>query len=105
MDTAQATLAFTEMMVRIAARRSEQDETVKRLNALSNNDWTVDADALTQVGGFPEFATDACAHDSDHGLATCYFPGAEDGLCPSCSVETLTASLVVGSYISVDVLR
>ncbi|MGH7743402.1 MAG: hypothetical protein ACREQ5_01075 [Candidatus Dormibacteria bacterium] len=91
--------------VAATARRDEQVETVKRLNALSSLDWTVDADALTRVGGIPEVATDMCANDSDHGLATCYWADEEDGLCPDCAVRILIAVLVVGSYISVDVLQ
>lgn len=86
-------------------RYAEQAETIKRLNALTSLDWTVDADALPG-----EVATDLCAHGDGcdfcggDGRATCYFPDAEDGLCPSEAIRVITAGLVAGSYVSVDVV-
>jgi hypothetical protein len=85
--------------------RDEQNDTIERLNALTSLDWTVEAEALPG-----ETATDMCAHGDGcgfcggHGRATCYFPDAEDGLCPSEAIRVITAGLVDGSYVSVDVV-
>lgn len=80
-------------------RRDEQTETIKRLNALTSLDWTVDADGLA----VEEYQ--GCANDTDHGLGTCYAAPDVDGLCPNCMISYLTQNLVAGSYIAVDVTR
>lgn len=89
----------------VMERFAERAETIKRLNALTSLDWTVDADYLPG-----QIATDLCAHGDGcdfcggDGLATCYFPDAEDGLCPSEAIRLISAGLVAGSYVSVDVV-
>jgi hypothetical protein len=96
------------------SRLMEQVETIARLNALSNLDWTVEADALD----VDEW--EGCANDTDHGLGTCYFDRGGNGMCPEgtcyfdrggngmcpdCAVNYLTRHLLAGDYISVDVTR
>jgi hypothetical protein len=81
------------------SRLMEQVETIARLNALSNLDWTVEADALD----VDEW--EGCANDTDHGLGTCYFDRGGNGMCPDCAVNYLTRHLLAGDYISVDVTR
>lgn len=90
-------------------RHQEQQETVKRLNALTSLNWTVDA------GDLDVDEHQGCANDSDHGLGTCYIrlmprerevdaPDFE-GVCPDCGIEYLTRELLVGDFACVDVTR
>lgn len=81
------------------SRLMEQYETVARLNALSNLDWTVEAEALDVD------EHEGCANDTDHGPGTCYFGHQSEGVCPDCAVRYLSGHLLVGDYISVDVTR
>jgi hypothetical protein len=94
----------TATQAETVTRFAERAETITRLNALTGLDWTVDADYLPC-----QIATDLCAYGDgcqDCGgneRGTCYFPDA-DGLCPNGAIRLLTATLVVGSYVSVDVV-
>jgi hypothetical protein len=84
----------------IDALTAEQTETVKRLNALTSLDWTVDA------GAIPTYSQQVCLYglDGSHGRGTVFFPDF-DGGCPNCATDHLSRFLTAGDYVSVDVTR
>src|SRR5947209_5319821 len=97
------------MSTTMQERASEQWETVKRFNALSNHHWTVDA------GELDVDEHEMCANDTSHGPGTCYIklmPREQavdvpdlDGVCPDCGIQYLTTELRDGDYAGVDVTR
>lgn len=103
---AQTTKLLHEL---VKACGEAQRLTVVRLNNLTTGQWVVDAGALDTV------AHRMCDLDADHGRGTCTWTltraeatpmlneACTAGTCPQCAVYLLTAALVSGDHVAVDV--
>ena len=85
------------------ARLADLETTLDRLNALSNLDWVVNAEALELDGQIvTSFRT--CAQDGAHSRGTVAIAGHDDLICPDCAEKLIRSELAADARIDADVL-
>jgi hypothetical protein len=95
---------IVESAIGMATRRgNDQQDTIDRLNKLSDVDWVVNAEALVAPNGTQVATYVRCGNDTAHGHGTVSVPGYEL-LCPDCAANVVTGELVENGRVDVAVL-